>query len=161
MAFERNHTSILARCRRQLAPPLSFADYAYRPSSAGQTRPHSVLHVCHRRPVSSRAYLLTTVGSSCPFLYSIAVWDISEDLHQAVQDVQGLEADPTMIATKLAEPLFAYQAHQSGINALEVIQSENSKFVSILLSCMLGVLKRLPREPAGAFRRRRQCSFSC
>ncbi|ORY90507.1 WD40-repeat-containing domain protein [Syncephalastrum racemosum] len=55
----------------------------------------------------------------------IAVWDISEDLHQAVQDVQGLEADPTMIVTKLTEPSFAYQAHQSGINALEVIQSGN------------------------------------
>ncbi|KAI9258743.1 WD40-repeat-containing domain protein [Phascolomyces articulosus] len=54
----------------------------------------------------------------------VAVWDISEELHECIQDVAGLEADPTRTAAKFDEPFYSYQPHQSGINCLQVAFNE-------------------------------------
>ncbi|KAF7726588.1 WD repeat-containing protein 6 [Apophysomyces ossiformis] len=50
----------------------------------------------------------------------IALWDIHEQL-QEVLNHEDLEVDPTKPAMKLSEPAYSYQAHMSGVNALEVV----------------------------------------
>ncbi|KAG0173417.1 WD repeat-containing protein 6 [Apophysomyces sp. BC1015] len=48
----------------------------------------------------------------------IALWDIHEQLHEVLDKVD-LETDPTKPAIKLSEPSYSYQAHMSGVNALQ------------------------------------------
>ncbi|KAI8141833.1 WD40-repeat-containing domain protein [Fennellomyces sp. T-0311] len=56
----------------------------------------------------------------------VAVWDISEQLHESIQDVAALEADPTRTAAKFDEPLYSYQPHQSGVNCLQVVLNKDN-----------------------------------
>lgn len=52
--------------------------------------------------------------------FRIAIWDISDRLHEAIEDVEALEEDPMSTATKFTEPVYFYRAHQSGVNGLAV-----------------------------------------
>lgn len=51
----------------------------------------------------------------------IAVWDISNQIFEAASSVAEMEQDPTLTAVKFDKPLFWYQAHQSGVNALQAV----------------------------------------
>ncbi|KAI7855064.1 WD40-repeat-containing domain protein [Circinella umbellata] len=62
----------------------------------------------------------------------VAIWDISQQLHACIQDVDGLEADPTLTAAKFDEPLYHYQPHQSGVNCLQVAYNHDDKSLIIV-----------------------------
>ncbi|KAG2195930.1 hypothetical protein INT47_002703 [Mucor saturninus] len=51
----------------------------------------------------------------------VAMWDIHDKLYAAVQKNEVLELEPTKAAFRLAEPVFHYSAHMSGVNALEAV----------------------------------------
>ncbi|CDS06389.1 hypothetical protein LRAMOSA08917 [Lichtheimia ramosa] len=56
----------------------------------------------------------------------IAIWDISDRLHEAIEDVEALEEDPMSTATKFTEPVYFYRAHQSGVNGLAVALQDDT-----------------------------------
>ncbi|KAI7878980.1 WD40 repeat-like protein [Lichtheimia hyalospora FSU 10163] len=56
----------------------------------------------------------------------IAVWDISDRLYEAIEDVAALEEDPMSTATKFTEPVYHYRAHQSGVNGLAVALQDDT-----------------------------------
>ncbi|KAI8369417.1 WD40-repeat-containing domain protein [Radiomyces spectabilis] len=50
----------------------------------------------------------------------IAFWDVTRELNEAVHAVDDLDTDHARPAFKLTEPFYHYQAHMSGVNALQV-----------------------------------------
>lgn len=85
-----------------------------------KTRSDSILYHGHRRKVSNGEIGNLSLCEPHTPLYRIAVWDISDRLYEAIEDVTALEEDPTSTATKFAEPVYFYRAHQSGVNGLAV-----------------------------------------
>lgn len=70
---------------------------------------------------------LTQLGDHVYFFTSatdgrVAVWDVSKQLYEAVENYEQLELEPTKAAFRLSEPVYHFTVHMSGVNALDTVQ---------------------------------------
>jgi WD40 repeat protein len=88
-----------------------------------------ILQICHVQ-VDGHVYFFTSATEG-----GIAMWDIHDELQSALEKVDELEAEPTLAAFRLSEPLHYYRTHMSGVNGLEAIS-----YKGILLKLKRGVM---------------------
>lgn len=63
--------------------------------------------------------------------FRVAIWDLSDELTDAVDNNRDMGSDSSTPVTKFTEPLSYYQAHMSGVNALEVVDFDDEHLLVV------------------------------
>ena len=61
----------------------------------------------------------------------VAMWDISDQLYQAIENPEVLEQEPTKAAFRLQEPVHHFSVHMSGVNALEAVPFRDNQHILV------------------------------
>ncbi|KAI8372110.1 WD40-repeat-containing domain protein [Blakeslea trispora] len=85
-----------------------------------------ILQISHVRQ-GDQVYFFTSATDG-----QVAIWDIGQPIHLALQEIEQLETQPTLAAFKLLTPDFYYRVHMSGVNALETVFSPDKTKVWIM-----------------------------